>query len=147
MPQFVHGYSRSGVTYRSACSRSAATSSAVSTRSVATSMQPTRTSLPDNSPSSSIGTRDPAHSTDTWSIALAATTGRISRIPWKLADWGAEALDAAFARTRSSSCVHVCYGYRARLGNKTWTHGYEEILPHLAKCGVKQYSLECAEPG
>jgi len=41
----------------------------------------------------------------------------------------------------------VCYGYRARLGNKTWTHGYEEILPHLAKCGVKQYSLECAEPG
>jgi 5-methyltetrahydropteroyltriglutamate--homocysteine methyltransferase len=70
-----------------------------------------------------------------------------SRIPRKLAEWGIEALDAAFAGTRIISCVHVCYGYRARLGNKTWTHGYEEILPHLAKCGVQQYSLEYAEPG
>ena len=44
-----------------------------------------------------------------------------SRIPWKLAEWGVEALDAAFEGARIISCVHVCYGYRARLENKTWT--------------------------
>ena len=70
-----------------------------------------------------------------------------TRIPWKLHAWGVEALDRAFAGTPVTSCVHVCYGYRARLGTKEWTHGYEEIFPALARAAVDQYSLEFAEPG
>jgi 5-methyltetrahydropteroyltriglutamate--homocysteine methyltransferase len=71
-----------------------------------------------------------------------------TRIPWKLADWGVEAMDRAFAGTTVTSVVHVCYGYGARLGTKEWKHGYDEILPHLARArNVQQYSLEFAEPG
>lgn len=70
-----------------------------------------------------------------------------TRLPGKLAAWGVEALDRAFAGTDVHSCVHVCYGYRARLGNKEWKHGYEEIFPSLARAtNVEQYSLEFAEP-
>ncbi len=69
-----------------------------------------------------------------------------TRIPWKLADWGVEALDRAFDGTAVTSCVHICYGYRARLREKEWTYGYEEIFPHLARARVAQYSLEVAEP-
>jgi 5-methyltetrahydropteroyltriglutamate--homocysteine methyltransferase len=71
----------------------------------------------------------------------------ITRVPEKLEPWGIEAMDRAFAGTRVASCVHVCYGYRARLGNKEWKHGYEEIFPALARArNVAQYSLEFAEP-
>jgi 5-methyltetrahydropteroyltriglutamate--homocysteine methyltransferase len=71
----------------------------------------------------------------------------ITRVPDKLEPWGIEAMDRAFAGTRVASCVHVCYGYRARLGNKEWKHGYEEIFPALARAkNVGQYSLEFAEP-
>jgi 5-methyltetrahydropteroyltriglutamate--homocysteine methyltransferase len=70
-----------------------------------------------------------------------------TRLPEKLDAWGVEALDRAFEGTSVHSCVHVCYGYRARLGNKEWKHGYEEIFPSLARAGVEQYSLEFAEPG
>lgn len=69
-----------------------------------------------------------------------------TRLPQKLHDWGVEAMDRAFAGTRVTSCVHVCYGYRARLGNKEWKHGYEEIFPALARASVNRYSLEFAEP-
>jgi 5-methyltetrahydropteroyltriglutamate--homocysteine methyltransferase len=55
-------------------------------------------------------------------------------------------MDRAFAGAALASCVHVCYGYRARLGNKEWKHGYEEIFPALARAQVQQYSLEFAEP-
>jgi 5-methyltetrahydropteroyltriglutamate--homocysteine methyltransferase len=71
----------------------------------------------------------------------------ITRIPWKFHAWGVEALDRAFAGTAVASCVHVCYGYRSRLGTKEWKHGYEEIFPDLARAAVQQYSLEFAEPG
>jgi 5-methyltetrahydropteroyltriglutamate--homocysteine methyltransferase len=70
-----------------------------------------------------------------------------TRLPGKLHDYGVEAMDRAFAGTRVARCVHVCYGYRARLGNKEWKHGYEEIFPALARAKeVDQYSLEFAEP-
>jgi len=43
--------------------------------------------------------------------------------------------------------VHVCYGYGQRAKNgKQWKHGYDEILPALAKANVAQVSLEFAEP-
>jgi len=71
-----------------------------------------------------------------------------TRIPWKLADWGVDAMDRAFAGTTVTRVVHVCYGYGARLGTKEWKHGYDEILPHLARAAnVDHYSLEFAEPG
>jgi 5-methyltetrahydropteroyltriglutamate--homocysteine methyltransferase len=69
-----------------------------------------------------------------------------TRVPEKLEPWGIEALDRAFAGTRVASCVHVCHGYRARLGNKEWKHGYAEIFPALARAKVERYSLEFAEP-
>ena len=69
-----------------------------------------------------------------------------TRIPWQLAAWGVDALDRALAGSTIASCVHVCYGYRARLKDKAWEHGYEEIFPHLARARAQQYSLEFAEP-
>jgi 5-methyltetrahydropteroyltriglutamate--homocysteine methyltransferase len=70
-----------------------------------------------------------------------------TRLPEQLFDWGVDAMDRTFAGTGVTSVVHVCYGYRARLGNKEWKHGYEEIFPALARAQVDQYSLEFAEPG
>lgn len=71
----------------------------------------------------------------------------VTRLPDKLHAWGVEALDRAFEGIDVVSCVHVCYGYRSRQsGKKQWKHGYDEILPALAKTGVAQYSLEFAEP-
>ena len=52
----------------------AATSSGVSTRLVATSITPTITSLPSSSPISDTGTRELAHSSETWSMRLCAST-------------------------------------------------------------------------
>ena len=71
----------------------------------------------------------------------------VTRLPEKLHAWGIEALDRAFAGIDAVPCVHVCYGYgqRARAG-KQWKHGYDEILPALAKANVAQVSLEFAEP-
>lgn len=70
-----------------------------------------------------------------------------TRVPAMLAAWGVEAMDRAFAGVGVTTVVHVCYGYRARLGTKEWRHGYDEILPHLARARhVQQYSLEFAEP-
>lgn len=71
----------------------------------------------------------------------------VTRLPDKLHAWGIEALDRAFAGIDAITCVHVCYGYgqRARTG-KQWKHGYDEILPALARANVAQVSLEFAEP-
>ena len=54
-----------------------ATSSGDSSRSVATSIAPTSTSLPPRSPIRSIGTCEFAHSSDTWLIAEAASSGNV----------------------------------------------------------------------
>ena len=71
----------------------------------------------------------------------------VSRLPQKLQAWGVEAMDRAFAGISVTSCVHVCYGYTSRQGGgKEWKHGYDEILPALAKSSVEQFSLEFAEP-
>ena len=71
----------------------------------------------------------------------------ITRLPEKFLAWGAEAIDRAFANTKTTSCVHVCYGYTKRVrGRKEWKHGYEEIFPALAQTKVDQFSLEFAEP-
>ena len=56
----------------------AATSSGVSTLSVATSITPTSTSLPFSSFISSSGTCEWMHSSETWSILLFASAGKIS---------------------------------------------------------------------
>ena len=71
----------------------------------------------------------------------------VTRLPEKLHAWGVDALDRAFSGIDAVTCVHVCYGYgqRARAG-KQWKHGYDEILPALAKANVQQVSLEFAEP-
>lgn len=70
----------------------------------------------------------------------------ITRLPEQVHTWGIEAMDRAFAGITIPTCVHVCYGYRSRQANKEWKHGYDEILPALAKGIAQQYSLEFAEP-
>jgi 5-methyltetrahydropteroyltriglutamate--homocysteine methyltransferase len=71
----------------------------------------------------------------------------VTRLPAQLHDWGVEAIDRAFDGVTVTSCVHVCYGYSSRQrGGKEWKHGYDEILPALAKTRVHHYSLEFAEP-
>lgn len=71
----------------------------------------------------------------------------ITRLPEQVHTWGVEAMDRAFEGVNIASCVHVCYGYRSRqTGGKEWKHGYDEILPALAKGKAQQYSLEFAEP-
>ena len=56
----------------------AATSCGVSILSLATSITPTSTSLPFSSFSSSTGTFEWMHSSDTWSMRLFASAGKIS---------------------------------------------------------------------
>jgi 5-methyltetrahydropteroyltriglutamate--homocysteine methyltransferase len=71
----------------------------------------------------------------------------VTRLPEKLRDWGVQAIDRAFESVKVTSCVHVCYGYSSRQqGGKQWKHGYDEILPALARARVDQCSLEFAEP-
>lgn len=71
----------------------------------------------------------------------------VTRLPEKLHAWGVDAIDRAFDGVAVTSCVHVCYGYSSRQrGGKEWKHGYDEILPALARTKVDQYSLEFAEP-
>ena len=71
----------------------------------------------------------------------------VTRLPEKLHAWGVEALDRALQGVRVITCVHVCYGYSTRQrGGKQWKHGYDEILPALARAKVDQCSLEFAEP-
>ncbi len=71
----------------------------------------------------------------------------VTRLPEKLHAWGVEAMDRAFEGVAVASCVHVCYGYRSRQGGgKEWKHGYDEILPALARSRIAQCSLELAEP-
>ena len=71
----------------------------------------------------------------------------VTRLPEKLHAWGVEAMDRALQGVRATSCVHVCYGYSSRQrGGKQWKHGYDEILPALARSSVDQCSLEFAEP-
>jgi 5-methyltetrahydropteroyltriglutamate--homocysteine methyltransferase len=71
----------------------------------------------------------------------------VTRLPEKLHAWGVEALDQAFEGVAAIRCVHVCYGYSSRQrGGKQWKHGYDEILPALARAHVDQCSLEFAEP-
>lgn len=71
----------------------------------------------------------------------------ITRLPEQVHSWGVAAMDRAFAGVAIKTCVHVCYGYRSRQsGGKEWKHGYDEILPALAKGTAQQYSLEFAEP-
>jgi len=71
----------------------------------------------------------------------------VTRLPEKLHAWGIEALDRALQGVEVATCVHVCYGYTSRQsGGKQWKHGYDEILPALARTRVDQCSLEFAEP-
>ena len=78
MPQLVHGNRCLAGTYCKAFSITSETSSADSMRSVATSMTPTSTSLPFNSFSSSIGTFEWMHSSETCLMRLFARAGKIS---------------------------------------------------------------------
>ncbi len=77
IPQLVHGKRCCSGTNLSAERMTRATSSGVSTRVVATSMHPTSTSLPASNASNSIGTRELAHSSETWSMEDFASSGKV----------------------------------------------------------------------
>ena len=71
----------------------------------------------------------------------------VTRLPEKLAAWGVDAIDRAFEGVGATRCVHACYGYSSRQrGGKEWKHGYDEILPSLARTHVDHFSIEFAEP-
>ena len=78
MPQLVQGWMRSTGTNSMARRMVAATSCGVSILSLATSMTPSSTSLPLSSASRLSGTRELAHSSETWSMQLCASAGKIS---------------------------------------------------------------------
>ena len=73
-----------------------ATASGVSTSSVATSITPTMISLSASRPISDMGTCEPAHSSDTWSMRLALMAGKISSY------WRHSAPSVSFQRRFSS---------------------------------------------
>ena len=77
MPQLVQATMRSFGTNFITSPITCATCSGVSTSSVATSMTPTSTSLPSSSDSSFSGTRELMHSSETWSMRLLASAGKI----------------------------------------------------------------------
>jgi 5-methyltetrahydropteroyltriglutamate--homocysteine methyltransferase len=68
----------------------------------------------------------------------------------EVAEWGVEAVDAAFADATCTKAVHVCYGYgipandawKANLGER-WDQ-YAHVLPLLARSSVDQISIELA---
>jgi 5-methyltetrahydropteroyltriglutamate--homocysteine methyltransferase len=65
-------------------------------------------------------------------------------------DWGIAALERAAQGLRCPAAVHICYGYgikanidwKKTLGDE-WRQ-YEGIFPLLARSGISQVSLECA---
>ncbi|MGZ5079897.1 MAG: methionine synthase [Usitatibacter sp.] len=65
-------------------------------------------------------------------------------------DWGVAALEKARAGVTCKTAVHICYGYgieanvqwKKTLGNE-WRQ-YEQTFPLLARSGIDQVSLECA---
>jgi 5-methyltetrahydropteroyltriglutamate--homocysteine methyltransferase len=65
-------------------------------------------------------------------------------------EWGIEALQRAIEGVAATTAVHICYGYgipanvqwKATLGRE-WRQ-YEAIFPLLARSGIHQVSLECA---
>ena len=65
-------------------------------------------------------------------------------------DWGIAALEKAAVGLKSTTAVHICYGYGIK-ANTDWkkTLGaqwrqYESIFPLLARSRIDQVSLECA---
>ncbi len=65
-------------------------------------------------------------------------------------DWGVAALERAAEGLNCVTAVHICYGYgikanndwKKTLGNE-WRQ-YEQTFPLLARSGIAQVSLECA---
>lgn len=70
--------------------------------------------------------------------------------PGEVRDWGIAALERAAAGLKCKTAVHICYGYgiAANLAWKQTLGGqwrqYEDVFPLLAKSGIGQVSLECA---
>jgi 5-methyltetrahydropteroyltriglutamate--homocysteine methyltransferase len=65
-------------------------------------------------------------------------------------DWGVAALEKARAGLSCTTAVHICYGYGIEANIKwketlgaEWRQ-YEQTFPLLAKSGIDQVSLECA---
>jgi 5-methyltetrahydropteroyltriglutamate--homocysteine methyltransferase len=65
-------------------------------------------------------------------------------------DWGVAALEKARAGVPCKTAVHICYGYGIEANIKwketlgaEWRQ-YEQTFPLLAKSGIDQVSLECA---
>ena len=64
-------------------------------------------------------------------------------------DWGIKVLEKAASNLKSTTIVHICYGYgidaninwKNSLGNE-WRQ-YENIFPLIAKSKIDQISLEC----
>ena len=65
-------------------------------------------------------------------------------------DWGVATLERAAQGLKCQTAVHICYGYgikaniewKKTLGS-SWRQ-YEETFPLLARSGIRQVSLECA---
>jgi 5-methyltetrahydropteroyltriglutamate--homocysteine methyltransferase len=60
--------------------------------------------------------------------------------------WGARALDLALKDIRTTTVVHICYGY-ATVGAKSIDPGYGEALAAIAASCVQAISLEYEQPG
>ena len=58
--------------------------------------------------------------------------------------FGVAAIDRALEGITVTTVVHTCFGYGARVKNKT-AHDYA-FLEELAGCGVEQISIEAAQP-
>lgn len=67
----------------------------------------------------------------------------------KVAEWGIAMLEKCIRNVRSTTAVHICYGYGIPITlawksrNRDWGH-YGVTLPLLAKSAIQQVSVECA---
>jgi 5-methyltetrahydropteroyltriglutamate--homocysteine methyltransferase len=70
----------------------------------------------------------------------------------KVAAWGIAMLEQCIAGVKTTTAVHICYGYGIPLTlawksrNRDWGH-YGVTLPLLAKSRIDQVSVECAASG
>jgi 5-methyltetrahydropteroyltriglutamate--homocysteine methyltransferase len=69
-----------------------------------------------------------------------------SRYPEKTAEWGIEALDRCVEGLRSTTAVHVCYGYPQPGKPRPVRDTYPTILAELNRSKVSQLALEFEGP-
>ena len=72
--------------------------------------------------------------------------------PEDFCEWGREAMDAAFDGIHSTTCVHICFGYRQSSDTPTQREPKQierlrSILPEIGRCKAKQLAFECTCSG